>query len=108
MTEGTNWFGPEGEGTRQRQLAEKRARWERGREMEREAERVSGLRQEMDSHRNKRLADWMDHGGTPEQFQSVWPAMMKDFLDGKQAVRDAARDAERSAKLEEAERSIFG
>jgi len=89
-------------------LAEKRAEWDRDREREREAERLSGLRQEMDTYRNERLAEWMDHGGTPEQFQSVWPAMMKDFLDGKQAARDAERDAERKAKLEEAERSIFG
>ena len=68
--------------------------------MKREAERLAGHRQEMYRYRNARLTAWMEHGGSPESFNSAWPSMMKDYLDSKQLEAEAAR-AERLARAEE-------
>jgi hypothetical protein len=81
----------------QLKLAEQRRQWEQERKQRKEAERVAGLKQEMEAYREERLTDWMEHGGDPAAFSQVWPSMMKDYLDGKALERQL----ERQAKLEE-------
>jgi hypothetical protein len=93
-----NWT-PERHDAHREELRQKRAAWERGREMQREGERVAGLRAELDAYRTSRQKAWMDHGGEPESFDRAWPGMMKDYLDARQIEADA----DRAAKLEAAE-----
>jgi hypothetical protein len=93
-----NWT-PEQHDAHREELLRKRAAWERGREMQREGERVAGLRAELDAYRTSRQMAWMEHGGEPESSDRAWPGMMKDYLD----VRQIEADADRAAKLEAAE-----
>ena len=93
------FWTPEQHDAHREELRLRREAWERGREMRHEGERVAGLRAEMDRYRERRLAGWMEHGGSPEAFASAWPAMMKDYLDARQIEAEA----DRAAKLEAAE-----
>ena len=83
----------------QRELGEKRRAWEESRKAQADAKRLHGLREEMDTYRDERLTDWMEHGGDEATFRQVWPQMQKDYLDGKQLEREAER-AERLAQAE--------
>jgi hypothetical protein len=76
----------------------KLAAWEAQQKARKEAERVAGLRAEMEAYKSKRLTDWMEHGGDPADFRREWPAMMKDYLDEKRI----AQEFERAEKLREA------
>ena len=100
MTERKSW-GADRQYQHSRELSEKRAAWERGREMEQEAERLAGLRQEMQTYRRESLEEWMDHGGDEASFRQVWPNMMRRYLDEKTLTHQAEREAKLLAAEED-------
>ncbi len=56
-----------------------------------EAKRKAAVAAEVEKLARVRLAEWLDGGGTEEEFRQQWPGMLAKFFEDKHTAKAAAR-----------------
>lgn len=99
---------PPTEGTpfeRAQKSAENMARYDAAVAAKREQERKDAAAAETEQFAEARLREWLDAGGSEEDFRAAWPQMFGEHLSARRAPADAERDDERQ-RLAERQRLI--